>query len=75
MNLDDDLRTVAQGHSVTRVLTLHMPESFVGTDKESLVRDICSMAIAGVACQAAKNLLDSHGIEGVVISTGLRDGA
>lgn len=65
----DDAAIVLQGHSVARTLTLSMPKELVGTEKESLVRNICSMAIAGVAVEAAHTLLTNHGIEGVVLTT------
>ena len=69
MSLDTDISTVMQDHKVARTLTLYMPESIVGSDKESLVRDICTMAIAGIAVKAADDLLKNHGIENVVLTT------
>lgn len=73
MVMDSDVKaanTIMQGHSVARTLTLHMPKELVGTKQEELVRDICSMAIAGVAMEAANTLLTNHGIDGVVLTTG-----
>jgi hypothetical protein len=67
---DELIQSILQGVPIKRTLTLYIPPQIVGTDDESMVRNICSMAVAGVAVKVAQDLLESHGIEGVVITTG-----
>jgi hypothetical protein len=66
--LEDQISTILEGNKVSRSLTLHFPAS-LDDEKQNLVKDICSMAIAGVAVKTACDLLESHKIEGVVLTT------